>query len=164
MKLSTKKWNRINNVDENAMKIRPNEINTIKASNTAKLYPDAVKSFTYRINILPIRMLGYSKVILMNSLMLPIFLLSEHMARSQADIKYSSSRTGIHGPLGSQTTGIKHLATLWCRLHPVAPIFEIIKSYHHSGKNRFILYFDDGFACDRDNFYGFNWYAHAKRI
>ena len=33
MKLSTKKWNRINNVDENAMKIRPNEINTIKAKN-----------------------------------------------------------------------------------------------------------------------------------
>ena len=52
--------------------------------------------------------------------------------------------------------------TIWPRI--VVAIFEIIKSYHHSGKNRFILYFDDGFACYRDNFYGFNWNAPTEGI
>ena len=47
MKLSTRKWNRINNIDENAVNIRPNAIDTIKASNTATLHPVAVKIANY---------------------------------------------------------------------------------------------------------------------
>ena len=32
MKLSTRKWNRINNVDENDITVFPNEVDTIKVS------------------------------------------------------------------------------------------------------------------------------------
>ena len=64
LKLSTRKWNRLNGVNENQTDVSPSAINTIKVSyNLYKNNCCTVYSFLFRIIIIPNQMLGYSRVI-----------------------------------------------------------------------------------------------------
>ena len=60
--LVTRKWNRLNNIDEDKMKVEPNGITTIKVS---KILRQSCQFHPYnlfpRISIIRIQMLGYSK-------------------------------------------------------------------------------------------------------
>ena len=66
LKLSTRKWNRLNNVNENETNVIPNDIDTVKVSYLADLSRHTEicnPEILYRINIIPTQKLGYSKAI-----------------------------------------------------------------------------------------------------
>ena len=93
---------------------------------------------------------GYSKVILINWQTSPIVLLSGHMEHSQVDFWYRRSYL--------------YMWYMWHRLYSIMQNFKIALSYYHWTQSRFILYVDNGFACNRCYNYGYNGDALTCRL